>query len=258
MPALPDNNPANGLNYLVRGFKMLREPGIRYFAWAPVLVNIVIFVALGSYSINQFDSWNDSLLARIPDWASFLEWLLWPLFLLLLAIIVIFTFTIIVNIIGAPFNAVLAELVEQKLEGEPPPSASDNWKQMLAGAPKALLRELSRLAYVLPIALGIWILTLIPLFTPFAPFMWFLWGAWMMALQYSDYPADNNKITFKQLRQTLAQRRVLSLGFGAGVTAFTLIPFLNLFVMPAAVCGACIMWCEQLKPVSPCRRIERE
>lgn len=251
MSLLANNNPADGLSYLVRGFKMLREPGIRYFAWAPVAVNILIFSSLGYYSIDQFSGWSDSLLANIPGWASFLEWLLWPLFILLLAIIMIFSFTIIANIIAAPFNAILAELVEQRLAGEAPPSASENWKQTLVNAPRSLLREFSRLAYVMPLAIAIWIITIIPLFTVFAPALWFLWGAWMMAIQYSDYPADNNKVSFKALRQTLAQKRLLTLGFGAGVTAFTLVPVVNLFVMPAAVCGASIMWCERLKEACP-------
>ncbi len=68
----------------------------------------------------------------------------------------------------------------------------------------------------------------------------------MMSIQYTDYPADNDRLSFKRLRQLLSQNRVLTLGFGASVTVATMIPGINLFVMPAAVCGASIMWAECL------------
>ena len=36
----------------------------------------------------------------------------------------------------------------------------------------------------------------------------------------------------------MRDKRSTALGFGAGVTLLTAIPIINLFIMPAAVCGA--------------------
>jgi O-acetylhomoserine/O-acetylserine sulfhydrylase-like pyridoxal-dependent enzyme len=69
--------------------------------------------------------------------------------------------------------------------------------------------------YYLPRVVLVLIATLIPVFTPFSPLLWFLFGAWMMAIQYGDYPMDNNGVTFRRLKSNLKQRRITSMGFGA-------------------------------------------
>jgi CysZ protein len=78
-----------------------------------------------------------------------------------------------------------------------------------------------------------------------APVLWFLFGAWMMAIQYCDYPMDNNKVSFRQMKVMLAQRRLTSLSFGAIVQVGMMIPLVNLVMMPAAVIGATLIWCEE-------------
>ena len=236
-----------GLSYLIRGFKMLKEDGIRRYAAGPLIINIVLFASLITYATTEFNYWTDYLLAQIPSWLSFLEFILWPLFIVLMLIIVIFSFTILVNIIGAPFNAILAEQVTVRSVGTAPVSASDNWVGVAASVPRSLVREVTRLVYILPLAPLIWVLTLIPGLNVLTPVLWFLWGAWMMSIQYTDYAADNDRISFGKLRKSLSTNRTLTLSFGAGVTLATMIPILNFFVMPAAVCGATLMWCEQLQ-----------
>ncbi|MEM8499483.1 MAG: sulfate transporter CysZ [Pseudomonadota bacterium] len=237
----------DGLNYLARGFRMLNEPGVRQYAAGPLLINIVLFASLITFASQQFNYWTDYLLGQIPSWLGFLEFILWPLFVLLMLIIVIFSFTMLINIIGAPFNAILAEQVAERCTGQAPPSASETWAGTAASVPRSLIRELARLAYTLPMALGIWIITLIPAINVAAPLLWFLWGAWMMSIQYSDYAADNNRVKFGNMRMVLGRNRALTLSFGAAVTVATLIPIVNLFVMPAAVCGATLLWCERLQ-----------
>lgn len=236
-----------GLNYLARGFRMLKEPGVRKYAAGPLLINIILFASLITFASQQFNYWTDYLLGQIPSWLGFLEFILWPLFVLLMLVIVIFSFTMLINIIGAPFNAILAEQVAERCTGKAPPSASETWTGIAASVPRSLIRELTRLAYTLPMALGIWIITLIPAINVAAPALWFLWGAWMMSIQYSDYAADNNRVKFGNMRAVLSKNRGLTLSFGAAVTLATLIPILNLFVMPAAVCGATLLWCERLQ-----------
>ena len=240
------NTPSTGPQYLMRGFKMLRQTGIRRYAWGPIAINIVMISSLMVFSVDQFSAWTDYLMGSIPSWLGFLEWLLWPIFVLLMLIFIIFTFTMLVNIIGAPFNALLAEHVVERMSGQRSTNATENWRGLAASVPKSLAREFSRLAYTLPVGLLIWVVTLIPAINVISPALWFLWGAWMMSIQYIDYPADNDTLKFKQLRQLLAENRVLTLSFGAAVTVATMIPGINLFVMPAAVCGASIMWSEKL------------
>ena len=63
-----------------------------------------------------------------------------------------------------------------------------------------------------------------------------------MAITYLDYPMDNNKVSFKDMRQRLSRRWWQSLSYGGLVTLVTWIPLANLFLIPGAVAGAVLMW----------------
>lgn len=71
-----------------------------------------------------------------------------------------------------------------------------------------------------------------------------LFSAWMLAIQYCDYPFDNHKVPFKTMRAALRTQKVANMQFGALTSLFTMIPVLNLFIMPVAVCGATAMWVD--------------
>ena len=69
----------------------------------------------------------------------------------------------------------------------------------------------------------------------------------MAAIQYCDYPFDNHKVSFADMRQALAQRRIHNLSFGTGVSLCTMVPVLNFLIMPIAVCGATAMWVDNYR-----------
>ncbi len=73
-----------------------------------------------------------------------------------------------------------------------------------------------------------------------------LFGAWMLCLQYTDYAMGNHRLSFSEQRRRLKQHRSLSLGFGGAALLATLIPGVNLIVMPVAVAGATAMYLERL------------
>jgi CysZ protein len=66
----------------------------------------------------------------------------------------------------------------------------------------------------------------------------------MMAIQYKDYPFDNNKISFTQMKDILKKNKGLSYSFGITVAVFSMIPIVNLVVMPVAICGATALWVD--------------
>ena len=75
--------------------------------------------------------------------------------------------------------------------------------------------------------------------------LWLLFGVWMMAIQYIDYPADNNKLGWNEMLTWLREKRWQSLGFGGSVYLALLVPFANILVMPAAVAGATLFWVRE-------------
>tara|TARA_R110002167_G_scaffold9153_4_gene41733 strand:+ start:1143 stop:1880 length:738 start_codon:yes stop_codon:yes gene_type:complete len=233
-------NPLRGSQYLLRGIKLLAEPDLRPFIIIPLLINTLLF-SLAIYLLSQyFSGWIDYWLGFIPDWLGFINWLLWPLFAFLVMIGVYFSFAIFANFIAAPFNGLLSERVEQRQCGVIP--NDDGWKGLLASIPSALLREVAKWGYYLPRLIVLLLLSFVPLV---GPLLWFLFGAWMMAIQFCDYPMDNNRIKFSQMKKLLKQQRLSALGFGGLVSLAMLVPLLNLLIMPAAVIGATLFWIEE-------------
>lgn len=234
----------SGPQYLREGLKLVLSPGLRLFVLLPLAINLILFVALIGFAIDQFSGWLASLMGSLPSWLSFLDFLLWPLFVILLLLMVFFTFTLLANIIAAPFNGFLAEKVEVVVRGADnfPPFS---WAELLAMVPRTLKRELRKLSYFLPRAIGLLLLSLIPGLNLIATPLWLLFGVWMMAVQYIDYPCDNHKVSWDDMLAWLRAKRWQSLGFGGITYLALLIPFVNILMMPAAVAGATLFWVRE-------------
>jgi CysZ protein len=69
----------------------------------------------------------------------------------------------------------------------------------------------------------------------------------MLAIQYCDYPFDNHKVPFNDMRMSMKQKQGKAYSFGMLVSIFTTIPILNLFIVPVSVCGATAMWVQEFK-----------
>ncbi len=234
-----------GAGYFMRGLTLLRHKRLRPFVIIPLLVNIVIFSSLIWLTISYVDSLLGGMLAAIPDWLSWLTWLIWPLVGVTLGLATGYLFTAVAILIASPFNGLLAEKAEEIVTGKPV-QGPETILQAFMIIPRAVSRELVKFAYYLPLLLVVLILSWIPPFNLVAPALWFLFGAWMMAVQYVDYPMDNHMTDFADLKEVLRERRLSSLGFGGLVALVSGIPILNFFVVPAAVCGATLFWCEEL------------
>ncbi len=240
--------PVSGAGYFLRGLKLLGAPGVRGYAALPLAINVVVFSLLIWLAVDQFGALLDWMMPRLPDWMAWLAWLLWIVFALTALVVVFFTFTIVANLFGAPFNGLLAEAVERHLTGAEA-AEGGGITEALKQAPAAILDELRKLLYVVTQAIPLLILFLIPLLNLAAPVLWALFGAWILAVEYADYPMGNHGLKGKEVRRLLGEKRLLSLSFGGATMVATMIPGLNLLVMPAAVAGATVMWVERFKSV---------
>jgi CysZ protein len=239
---MPKHTGFMSVYYILDGFKLITKPGIRQFVAIPLLINIVLFSGLLftlSHYFHAFDLW---FAHHLPTWLHWLASLLWVLFFFAFIMFFIYTFTLIGNLVSAPFNSLLAEKVELYLTGKSPNPR--NATETLRDIPHTLMRQLRIIGYYLSRALLLLILFFIPLLQPIAAGLWFLFNAWFMTLQYLDYPADNQRVALSDLHSAMQQRKSTSLGFGLGVLALSMIPGLNFFVMPAAVAGATKAWLE--------------
>lgn len=232
----------HGANYLARGARMLSHPTLRPFVLIPLAVNILIFGSLLGVGFSLIDDLIDKMLSYIPQWLSFIEWILWPLIVLSAGLITGYLFTTVALVIASPFNSLLAEKAEELITGRAV-DALEGLGPALLAIPKGVLREVSKLLYYVPMAIVVLLLSFIPGVGAAA---WLFLGAWMMSVQFVDYPMDNHQRSFAEVKEAVRSRRLSSLGFGGAVAMCTVIPVVNFFVVPAAVVGATLLWCEEL------------
>ncbi|MFT5313884.1 MAG: CysZ protein [Paraglaciecola sp.] len=237
------------MDYFFRGFQLIGTKGLKRFVFIPLLVNLLLFSSAFYYLYGEIGASIVYLIDLIPDW-QWLSWLkdglsyiIWPIAVIIVLLVFALIFGTLANWIAAPFNGLLAEKVEKHLSGQA--LGDSGFSDVIKDIPRTLGREMSKLLYYLPRALGFLLLFFIlPLG---GQILWFLFSAWMMAVQYCDYPFDNHKISFITMRRVLNQRRSSSFSFGVTVSLFSMIPIVNFLVMPVAVCGATAMWVDELK-----------
>jgi CysZ protein len=232
----------SGARYVVRGFRLITLRGIRRYVIIPLLINFILFGAAIWFGASRFEAFLDWLL---PAWLEWARWILWPLFAVTALLVVFYTFTLIANLVGAPFNGLLAEKLEARLTGQTLPPQS--WAHVFRAGVSAILNELRKFRYLIVRTIPLLILFLIPGLNIFAPFAWLAFSAWMLALEYADAPMGNHNLTFHDGRRRLSEHKPLALGFGSAVLLMTSVPVLNFFAMPIGVAGATAMWVERLR-----------
>ena len=224
------NNPALAIGYLFKGLKLLASSQLRSFIIIPVLINVVLYsvaLLLGYYYIS------DLINQFIPSWLHWLSWILWPLFFISFFIAGFFTFTVLANLLAAPFYGKLSAKTLVLINGE----AKEIEEQSLV---KVMFAELKRAGYLLSRALPLLVLSFIPGINVLAPFLWALFGAWGMALEYMAYPLENAGVLFSEQKQLVKSIRIGALSFGGVAVMGLTIPLLNIIIAPAAVIGATI------------------
>jgi CysZ protein len=252
MPVLPagkwvamSNSFTRGVGYALTGLRWLPKAGLRGFVAIPLLINTLLFGGGIWWGAGRLQRLDQAVQGWLPAWLAWLHWLLWPLFILTVLVVVFYTFSLVANVIAAPFNGLLAARVEKLAApgGVPPrPAVEPAWKELVLSP----LAELRKLLYFVGWAIPLVVVSLVPAVNVAAPVLWAVSTAWMLALEYADYPLGNRGLDFKAQRRLLRRYWPLALGFGGMTLLLTLIPLLNFLAMPAAVIGATLMWNQEL------------
>lgn len=233
----------SGAGYFFKGFELIRMKGIRRFVFIPLVINLVLFSIAFYYMFIQLQTYMEVIAAWLPEWMSWLSAVIWPVALLFILVMFSFIFSSVANWIAAPFNGLLSEKMEALLTNEQPPSGDAF--DIIKDIPRTLSREWCKFRYYLPRAIGFFLLYwIIPVV---GQIVWFLFLAWMMAVQYKDYPFDNHKINFDVMKRELQERKGLSYSFGITTALFSMLPIVNLVVMPVAICGATALWVDHYR-----------
>ena len=128
------NSFTQGAGYVLTGLRWLPKAGLRGFVAMPLLINSVLFgggIWLGASQLERLDR---AVQGWLPEWLAWLHWLLWLLFVLTVLVVVFYTFSLVANLLAAPFNGLLAERVEKMVHPDgrvQPPPAESSWRELL-------------------------------------------------------------------------------------------------------------------------------
>lgn len=231
-----------GASHVLNGFRMLKLHGIKRYVAIPLIINIFIFAGVIYFGADKIDELFEQYL---PNWLAWLEFILWPLIIIASLLVVFFTFTLVANIIGGPFNGVLSEKIEEHLTQQKI-NSNESYLDLLRDTGMGISNEVRKLFYIAVRVIPLLILFLIPGLNLIAPILWIIFGAWMLAIEYLDYPMGNHKMSFKQQIVLLKNNRFLCLGFGLVLLFMTITPILNFFSMPVGVAAATSLWVKKL------------
>jgi CysZ protein len=231
---------SHGIGSFIAGFHLIRQPGLRRFVIIPLLINVVLFSVASWLLWHYLSTMVDSML---PSWLSWLAWLILPIFMTSILAIVYYCFTLVANIIAAPFYGQLSKGVEAHLKGQP--YVEVNADTFLKEVFQMLGLELRKITYYLLRAVPLLILSVIPGINVISLPLWLLFSAWFLTFEYAGYSFENHKILFNDQKRMLNRSRVNTMTFGSISLLATTTPVINLFAPAVAVAGATKLFYER-------------
>jgi len=233
------------MHHFFSAIRTLSRPEYRKYILIPLLVNLILFVILTSILVVMFSDLMTFILDYVPSWLHFMASMLWFVFGMALLIIYGLSFTFITNLIAAPFNGFLAEKIQRE-QGIPLPEGESTMGLIT----RTLWREVIKITYFIAYGLLVMVLLFLISFIPFVnlaiPVLAFLWSSWCVAIQYMDYSADNYQQEFSELRKMALKPTIKTFSFGGGVSLLSMIPIVNIFVMPLAVAAGTQLWIKDI------------
>jgi CysZ protein len=228
------NNPLCAAQCLGQGLTLLVRPELRHFVWLPVLLNLCLY-ALGFWAVQHY--FDAAMAYLLPEWLGWLKALLWPLVAGSFIVLMLFSFTLLANLLGAPFYGILADKVAVLLGVPGETRREEPWTR---AAWRGIAAEALRLRYYLVRALPILLLFFVPGVNLAAPWLWLLFNGWFLALEYTSYPLERYGCGFDQQRRLLGRARVAATAFGVLISLGLAVPLLNMLMPPAAVAGSVV------------------
>lgn len=235
-----------GLSYIPRAGHFLRQHlGLLKYVAIPFLINVLTF-ALAVFLGMRFFA---RIVDRLPQgdaWYFLLIYgLLWVLAILMVAVLVFFTFTVMGNLIAAPFNGLLSERVEILLTGSLP-DVPFTLKSVLRDTGRSILVEAKKMLIFVLCMVLLLLFNLLPLVGTFLYAVSTLaLTLFFLAWEYLSFVHERKQMDFSRQWRYLMDRKILLLGFATGVLALLAIPFLQLLCIPFAVIAATLLWCEE-------------
>jgi len=217
--------------------------GVGYFLGRPVLwkyfaaafaINVVLFVILTILFLKYRVALVDGITPdRFWKWARVaIEWI----FTGIIAILGLFLFTIVGNLLASPFLDAMTERILADLGETLPPSRGP-----LRAFLRALRNQSLKLLFFGAVQLLLLLLWAIPVVGLLHPPLSALLTILFLGFEYVDYPLDARQLPVPRRLEWMVAHPGATLAYGLVLFPFFLIPFIGYAFLPLAVAGAALL-----------------
>ncbi len=242
-----------GAGYVPRGMRFLvnKHPGLLVYCAVPALINMIFFgltLALLAYFGGELKDWLFGLVAGEHHWfveflVTVLRGFIWVIYVLACLIMSAITVYLGGNLLASPFNDLLSEKVEERYTGRPAPPFS--MARFLRGLFLTITEELKRLLFYIGVMVPLLLLHLIPVAGSIVYMVVSTWFTfYFLTMEFISLPMARRHYGFGQWLKTTRNNFALSTGFGAVATALLWVPLLNFVMIPLAVIGGTLLYCD--------------
>lgn len=238
----------SGVLYPFRALGVIgRTPRLWKFIVIPILLNIMVGITLYVGLLVAGLRWIDSVVAGLPEMATFLAVVLQVLLIVVLFIGLGYVLVRFGVVLGSPWYGQLAEKLERERLADVPPAPALSLGTVAFDIWRALLFEGKKLAFVLPITLALLALNLIPVAGTilFAAGSIVL-GATVTCLDFFDAPLERRRLRFRAKLGVVRRSLPASAGFGLACLGLVSIPFISLLAIPVCVTAGALFFCERI------------
>ena len=251
-----------GATYPLRAIALLlRKPSLCQYLIIPIFVNLILGILLyGSFVYwgwqgvealtTQLSQSLDQLIAELPNWLSFMEyiilffsWLLRTLLIIILLILIGFLLLQFGSLIGSPWYGKLSEQVEKQRLGNVTIIEVGIFKDIA----RALLFEIKKLLLALTVGIFLFLVGFIP---GMGGILTTVGGitltATLVCLDCFDSPLERRRLLFRDKLKMVYRNLPASGSFSLLCLVLISIPLLNLITIPLCLMAGTLFLCDRV------------
>ncbi len=215
-------------------FGFLKQHHLMWFLWFPLIITFLVF--FGGFSLTSWATENISGLLRdalqnitwLPEWAGFVNDLLYWLLWIILRVLLYFTFAFVggsvILLLMAPVLTWLSERVGEALGNK---SVAFSITQFTRDLTRAAALALRNGFYQIVLSVLCFGIGFIPIIGAAAPFILFAVNAYFYGYNFMDYSLERKQFSARESNRFVWKNKFSSLTLGAPFAFWNLIPFIG-------------------------------
>jgi len=211
-----------------------------------MIINLVIYgsVFFFTYSwlMGSIGKWIGAEDPNAGFWLQFLHTALLIIGFLVVLFVCYLLFTILGNLVTAPFNEEISQRVEEIVTGGGIGHKMGFWEDAYI----SIKGEAEKLAFYLFFLFWIFLLNLIPAIgSVFSMIIGTVFSFFYNALDFLDYPMTRKKMKFRQKLKVTRSGKMITYGFGCTAFLLMFLPIVNVFMKPILVVAGTSLYYEK-------------